>query len=61
MALHAAIATSALRRALASQDAQIGIWKAGPDGSVRTLRIPVRPVVKEEKFWASGRFTPTTA
>lgn len=47
VALHAAIGARALRHALASEEAQVRIWKAAPDGGVRTFGITVQPPVKE--------------
>ncbi len=48
VALHAAIAASALRRALANEAGQVRIWKAAPDGSVRSFAIPVLSMIKKD-------------
>lgn len=45
VALHAAIGSGALRRALAVPEAAIAVWQAGEDGSVRSLKVTPAPAV----------------
>jgi hypothetical protein len=52
VALHAAIGSGALRRALSMENAVISIWQSSEDGSVRNLKMsPYQAVLHQEKDW----------
>lgn len=52
VALHAAIGSGALRRALNTPDATIIIWQSSDDGSVRNLKVtPAQSVVHRAGEW----------
>lgn len=52
VALHAAIGSRALRRALDCEDATINIWQADDNGGVRSLRLsPASTIIEKKGAW----------